>query len=80
VVTVIHFSSRRPEFGFNNSHWECIIPITPSPGDPTLSSGDNFFFLLVFQDRVSLYSPGCPGTHFVNQASLKLRTPPASAS
>jgi hypothetical protein len=22
-----------------------------------------FFFFLVFQDRVSLYSPGCPGTH-----------------
>jgi hypothetical protein len=26
--------------------------------------------LLVFPDRVSLYSPGCPGTHFVDQASL----------
>ena len=24
-----------------------------------------FSFSLVFQDRVSLYSPGCPGTHFV---------------
>jgi hypothetical protein len=34
----------------------------------------------VFRDRVSLYSPGCPGTHFVDQASLKLRNPPASAS
>jgi hypothetical protein len=33
-----------------------------------------------FQDRVSLYSPGCPGTHFVDQASLELRNPPASAS
>jgi hypothetical protein len=32
---------------------------------------------LVFRDRVSLYSPGC---HFVNQAGLKLRNPPASAS
>ena len=31
-------------------------------------------------DRVSLYSPGCPGTHPVDQASLKLRNPPASAS
>jgi hypothetical protein len=30
--------------------------------------------------RVSLYSPGCPGTHFVDQAGLKLRNPPASAS
>jgi hypothetical protein len=35
---------------------------------------------LIFQDRVSLYSPGCPGTHFVDQAGLKLRNPPASAS
>jgi hypothetical protein len=24
----------------------------------------------VFQDRVSLYSPGCPGTRFVDQAGL----------
>jgi hypothetical protein len=35
---------------------------------------------LVFRDRVSLYSPGCPGTHFVDQAGLKLRNLPASAS
>jgi hypothetical protein len=37
-------------------------------------------FVLVFRDRVSLYSPGCPGTHFVDQAGLELRNPPASAS
>jgi hypothetical protein len=36
--------------------------------------------LLVFRDRVSLCSPGCPGTHFGDQASIKLRNPPASAS
>jgi hypothetical protein len=35
---------------------------------------------LVFRDRVSLCSPGCSGTHFVDQAGLKLRNPPASAS
>jgi hypothetical protein len=35
---------------------------------------------LVFRDRVYLYSPGCPGTHFVDQAGLELRNPPASAS
>jgi hypothetical protein len=29
---------------------------------------------------VSLYSPGCPGTHFVDQAGLELRNLPASAS
>jgi hypothetical protein len=39
-----------------------------------------FFFFLVFQDRVFLCSPGFPGTHFVDQAGLQLRNPPASAS
>jgi hypothetical protein len=34
----------------------------------------------VFWDKVSLCSPGCPGTHSVDQAGLKLRNPPASAS
>jgi hypothetical protein len=38
----------------------------------------NFYF--VFRDRVSLCSLGCPGTHSVDQAGLKLRNPPASAS
>jgi hypothetical protein len=36
--------------------------------------------VLVFQDMVSLYSPGCPGTHSVDQADLELRNLPASAS
>jgi hypothetical protein len=42
----------------------------------------NFFvcLFLVFRDRVSLYSPGCPGAHFVDQAGLEHRNPPASAS
>jgi hypothetical protein len=39
-----------------------------------------FCFVLVFQDRVSLCSSGCPGTHFVEQAGLELRNLPASAS
>ena len=39
------------------------------------------FCLFVFPDRVSLYSPGCPGTHPVDQAAgLKLRNLPASTS
>jgi hypothetical protein len=33
---------------------------------------------MFFWDRVSLYSPGCPGTHSVDQADLELRNPPAS--
>jgi hypothetical protein len=32
-----------------------------------------FFVLFCFFDRVSLCSPGCPGTHFVDQAGLELR-------
>jgi hypothetical protein len=37
-------------------------------------------FVLVFPDKVSLSSPGCPGTHFVDQAGLELRNLLASAS
>jgi hypothetical protein len=39
-----------------------------------------FGLVLVFQDRVSLCGPGCPGTHSVDQAGLELRNLPASAS
>jgi hypothetical protein len=39
-----------------------------------------FYLFLFFPDRVSLYSSGCPETHSVDQASLELRNPPASAS
>jgi hypothetical protein len=38
-----------------------------------------FVCLFVFGDRVSLCSPGCPGTHSADQAGLELRNPPASA-
>jgi hypothetical protein len=45
----------------------------PSPAQsPALA-----FFVVVV---VSLCSPGCPGTHSVDQAGLELRNPPASAS
>jgi hypothetical protein len=47
------------------------------------AKSDCFFLLLLFlffQDRVSLCSPGCPGTHFVHQAGLEFKNPPASAS
>jgi hypothetical protein len=33
-----------------------------------------------FSRRVSLCSPGCPGTHSVDQAGLELRNLPNSAS
>jgi hypothetical protein len=32
-----------------------------------------FVVVVVFQDRVSLCSPDCPGTHSVDQAGLELR-------
>jgi hypothetical protein len=38
------------------------------------------FVFLVFRDRVSLCSPGCPGTHSIDQAGLELRNLPASVS
>jgi hypothetical protein len=37
-------------------------------------------YIWFFRDRVSLCSPGCPGTHFVDQAGLELRNLSASAS
>jgi hypothetical protein len=40
----------------------------------------SFFLFLFFQDRVSLCSPGCPGTHSVDQGGFELRNPPASTS
>jgi hypothetical protein len=45
-----------------------------------LERGKQILFFFVFLDRVSLCSPGCPGTHSVDQAGLVLRNPPASAS
>jgi hypothetical protein len=38
------------------------------------------FVCFGFQDRVSLCTLGCPGTHSVDQAGLELRNPPASVS
>ena len=33
----------------------------------------DLFVCLFFRDRISLCSPGCPGTHSVDQAGLKLQ-------
>ncbi|GAB1285411.1 Ras-related protein Rab-7L1 [Apodemus speciosus] len=46
----------------------------------TLPSGEPVPCLLLANKVVSLCSPGSPGTHSVDQAGLKLRNPPASAS
>ena len=67
----------------------CTFPTIPSLlikicSQPSHPNNRRFPFLFVcfcfFRDRVSLCSPGCPGTHFVEQAGLELRNPPASAS
>ena len=39
-----------------------------------------FLFFFFFFDRASLYSPGCPGAHYVDQAGLELRDLFASES
>jgi hypothetical protein len=48
----------------------------------TLFTWHHFSFLggRGVRDRVFLCSPGCPGTHFVDQAGLQLRNLPASTS
>jgi hypothetical protein len=69
-----------------NSFNEATITLILKPHkDPTKRENFrpiSFFFSLfyfIFPDRVSLCSPGCPGTNFVDQAGLKLRNVPASA-
>ena len=76
----------------NNWHAQVLTPTTSEgivPGEDLYSNKEAqhlralaalFFFFLVFRDRVSLCSPGCPGTHSVDQAGLELRNLPASAS
>jgi hypothetical protein len=46
----------------------------------TLGSIWSYFFLLLFWDKVSVWSHDCPGTSFIDQAGLELRGPTASAS
>jgi hypothetical protein len=41
---------------------------------------NSFCLFVCFRDRVSLCSPGCPGTHSIDQAGLELRNSSASAS
>jgi hypothetical protein len=39
-----------------------------------------YYYYFFFSETGFLYSPGCPGTHSVDQAGLELRNQPASAS
>ena len=38
------------------------------------------YLFLVFRDRVSLCSPGCPGIHSVDHVGFELKNTPPSAS
>jgi hypothetical protein len=63
----------------------CVCVCMCTVGQPHMLSLRNFLSFSFFggqgvQDRVSLCSPGCPGTHSVDQAGLKLRNLPASTS
>ena len=52
-------------------------------GNPLATLGPNVVvvsFCFVFQDRVTLCSPGCPKTCSVDQGGLELRDLPASES
>jgi hypothetical protein len=68
--------------------WKClpfrkfIVLREEKLGSKGLSWKDRItgYFFVFLRDRVSLYSPGCPGTHSVDQAGLELRNPLASAS
>ena len=68
---LIHRIIKR-ENGVNG--WVDIVLYCPGTFDCALTLPD------LSLDRVSLYSLGCPGTHFVDQAGLELRNLPSSAS
>ena len=60
---------------------DCIKPpFSPQPQQAPVATWFFLFWLFGFWDRVSLCSPDCSGTYSVDQAGLKLRNPPDSAS
>jgi hypothetical protein len=73
-----------PELGPNSALEElqglCSAKPPSRPSSFTFFKKIFIYLFLVYRDRVSLCSPGCPGTHSVDQAGLELTNPPASAS
>ena len=58
----------------------CHIDISFGAGNSMINCLFVCLLCFVFRDRVSLYSPGCPGIQSVDQAGLGLRNQPVSAS
>jgi hypothetical protein len=80
-VLSLYFLLRTPDFIKEEGHLpSCNTNFLVNLGIVGVHVETDFFFLFYFRDRVSLCSSGCPGTHFVDQAVLKLRNPPTSAS
>jgi hypothetical protein len=73
---------------FSGTFWEAINVFSLRPESTVVQimysefyyMNNTFFFFLAFsrQGFFSLCSPGCPGTHSVDQAGLELRNLPAS--
>jgi hypothetical protein len=75
-----HQGLQKREKQFISQPWEARGQPRVKGKTGVLSWSQTFCLFVCFQDRVSLCSPGCPGTHFVDQAGFKFRDPPASAS
>ena len=89
IVFSIYFKvSKKPQTFRNPTPRPCPVLIRDCTAQWSMFLPNEhlcFLFLFVclffvFRDRVSLCSPGCPGTHSVGQAVLELRNQPASAS
>ena len=77
----LSLSRNKPRRGRNQtvSFKELVTILDYQQLTRSLTLGEKIL-VFVFQDRVSLYSPACPRTHFVDQVVLELRGQPASAS
>ena len=78
-----HTHSHPPVSENHSLPFPCVrksLTVIPLPQKHTHSHPPASESFLVFRDRVSLCSPGCPGAQAVDQAGLQLRNPPASDS
>jgi hypothetical protein len=73
----IHKLSFKTEMSFL-VFWEMEMWSLRPQGFQSCSNRFFFLFLFFFETGFLCCSPGCPGTHSVDQAGLELRNPPAS--